>query len=443
MLKSDNFESMSYFEVYPARQLRGSIVLPASKSISNRALMINALAGCTELPENLSDSDDTRAMLRALKEMPQTIDIGAAGTAMRFLSAYLSVASGEHVITGTQRMRQRPIGVLVDALRTLGADVSYTHEEGFPPLRIRGRELTGGELSLPANISSQYISALLMVGPVLRDGLMLNLEGRIASRPYIDMTLAMMSHSGAKVAWTSGSSLQVRPGGYISKPFSVENDWSAASYWYEMVALSQDESPAVTLPGLFSKSLQGDSAVCEIFDSLGVETTFSHQCDGKESVRLSRTGKVCKHLELDFINHPDLAQTVIVTCAMLGVTFRFSGLSSLRIKETDRIAALMSELRKLGIVIREDGGDAVCWNGECLEAERVPVICTYQDHRMAMAFAPACLRTGEKLLIESPQVVSKSYPSFWKELWKVGFRIETSSDSFWSSTHKIVLHDKW
>ena len=422
--------------------LRGRIVLPASKSISARALIINALSKNTVLPDNLSDSDDTRVMLRALTNSSPLltsptgeeistpslggdrgglpIDIGAAGTAMRFLTAYLSVTPGEHTITGTERMRHRPIGIRVDALRQLGANISYEGEEGFPPLRIIGRDdLEGGALTVPGNVSSQYISALLMIAPTLKKGLRLTLTGTIASRPYLDMTISMMRDFGAKVEWQGGDVIDVEPGAYQQRPYHIESDWSAASYWYEMVALTQDEAPCVTLPGLFRESLQGDSAVQEMFRPLGVETTFLDS----QTVQLRRSGKPAGHLELDLIGQPDLAQTLIVCCSMLGTTFRFSGLASLKIKETNRTAALQAELRKLGIVIHEDGNSVVYWDGERCKAEDKPAIDTYEDHRMAMAFAPVCLRTGGQIQINNPQVVSKSYPCYWDDLGKAGFKI--------------------
>ena len=392
-------------------RLRGRIVLPASKSISNRALVLNALSGNTLLPDNLSDSDDTQVMLRALQEMPETIDIGAAGTAMRFLTAYLSVTPGEHTITGTERMKHRPIGILIDALRQLGATIAYEGEEGFPPLRIVGCDnLEGGELSVPGNVSSQYISALLMIAPTLKKGLRLTLTGIIASRPYLNMTISMMRDFGVEVEWEGDNVINVHSGSYLHRAYTIESDWSAASYWYEMVALTQDESPCVILPGLFRESLQGDSAVCEMFRPLGVETTFIDS----QTVQLSRSGKPSKHLELNLIGQPDLAQTLIVCCAMLGTTFRFSGLASLKIKETNRMLALQTELRKLGIVIHEDGDSVVFWNGERCEPEDDPLICTYEDHRMAMAFAPVCMVRGS-IRINNPEVVSKSYPNFWKD----------------------------
>lgn len=401
--------------------------LPASKSISNRALVIQALAarncaGQVSEVRNLSDCDDTQVMLRALSTMPEVIDIMAAGTAMRFLTAYLSITPGTHTITGTERMRHRPIGILVDALRELGAAVEYAAEDGFPPLRITGRSLQGGALELAGSVSSQYISALLMIAPMMEQGLTLTLTGNIVSRPYIDMTLAIMGTFGAKARWQDGRTLRVEPVKYAPTPYTVENDWSASSYWYEMMALTHDSEPSVTLSGLFSQSLQGDAAIREIFRPLGIATEFVRDGDGTEGIRLTRCGKPCEHYEYDFVRQPDLAQTVVVTCALLGVTFRFTGLQSLKIKETDRIAALRTELKKLGYLIEEENDSVLMWNGERCEPEAVPVIATYEDHRMAMAFAPAVI-TFPKLLIADPQVVSKSYPGYWEDLKLAGFQV--------------------
>lgn len=417
-------EQTSVLTLVSQGKLRKEVQLPASKSISGRALVTYALTRPASLSREalhaavtgLADCDDTNVMIAALADMPEVIDIRAAGTAMRFLTAYLSVTPGIHTITGTERMQHRPIGILVDALRALGADISYDGKEGFPPLRITGKALAGGTVTMAADVSSQYVSALLMIGPMLRDGLTLNLTGHIASRPYIDMTLAIMTHFGAKATWTSLSSLYVAPGGYRPEHYSVESDWSAASYWYEMVALTADPEPQVTLPGLFAKSLQGDSAVRDMFRLLGVETTFiaANGKDGLETVRLTRSGAPCPHLELDLTGQPDLAQTLIVTCAMLGTTFRFRGLASLKIKETNRTAALQAELRKLGFVIHEDGDSVIYWDGERCQAEANPTICTYEDHRMAMAFAPVCMRR-DSIRIAHPEVVSKSYPAFWQD----------------------------
>lgn len=396
-------------------QVKGTIQLPASKSISNRALIINALAKATSQIENLSDCDDTRVMVRALTESHEVIDIGAAGTAMRFLTAYLSVTSGTATITGTQRMQQRPIQLLVDALRELGAQIEYAGQEGFPPLYIIGRELNGGELTLKGSVSSQYISALLMISPVLTNGLLLHLTGNIISRPYINLTLQLMKEFGASASWVSESSIRVMSQPYCSVPFKVESDWSAASYWYQMVALS--EQAEVELTGLFRNSYQGDSRGAEVFSRLGVATEYTPQ-----GVKLIKSGELPKRLDEDFVDIPDLAQTFVVTCALLHIPFRFTGLQSLKIKETDRIAALRTELKKLGYVIQEENDSVLLWNGERCEPEAIPVINTYEDHRMAMAFAPAALRLPQ-LVIDEPQVVSKSYPGYWEDLKSVGFKL--------------------
>ena len=408
-------------------RLRGRIVLPASKSISNRALVLNALSGNTLLPDNLSDSDDTQVMLKALKEMPKVIDIGAAGTAMRFLTAYLSVTPGEHTITGTERMRHRPIGILVDALRQLGATISYEGEEGFPPLRIIGRDdLEGGALTVPGNVSSQYISALLMIAPTLKNGLRLTLTGTIASRPYLDMTISMMRDFGAKVEWDGDDVIDVKPGAYLQRPYHIESDWSAASYWYEIVALSRDAHAEVDLVGLHCDSIQGDSRVWKLFSELGVETRFEVAPDGTEVVRLKKSQSITPHFSYDFSQQPDLAQTFAVTCAMLDVPFHLTGLQSLRIKETDRIAALEKELGKMVDVEVNVKGDEL--KGENKKSPFKGDLeglsfDTYEDHRMAMAFAPVCLRINGPIQINNPQVVSKSYPSFWVDLDKIGFKI--------------------
>ena len=407
---------MMQIKVTAPAKIHTTIQLPSSKSISNRALIINALGHGTHQPENLSDCDDTRVMVRALNDDKETIDIMAGGTAMRFLTAYLSVTPGTRIITGTQRMQQRPIQVLVNALRELGADIEYVANDGFPPLRITGRKFEKDTISLPGNVSSQYISALLMIAPVLTNGLTIRLTGDIISRPYINLTLQLMNDFGVCAEWTDDHQLKVEPQAYHSIPFYVESDWSAASYWYQIVALSKEAE--VTLPGLFKESYQGDSQVAGIFRSLGVETIYEDQ-----TVTLKKSGNAIERLDYDFINQPDLAQTFVVTCALLNIPFRFSGLQSLKIKETDRMAALITEMRKLGYILRETDGAVLSWEGERCSAEEHPAIDTYEDHRMAMAFAPACLTLPE-ILINNPQVVSKSYPRYWEDLRQAGFIIK-------------------
>lgn len=429
------------YHILPPSSIRTSIQLPASKSISNRALIIHALGKGDCLPENLSDCDDTRVMVKALTEGGDTIDILAAGTAMRFLTAYFSITPGQRILTGTARMQQRPIQLLVDALRQLGADIAYTNRKGFPPLRIRGKEPNNcelknckqenceqevceqekketlcSELTLQGNVSSQYISALLMIGPMLPHGLTLHLSGNIISRPYIDLTLQLMGEFGAKAEWTSESTITVHPQPYHSVPFTVESDWSAASYWYEMAALSEEAE--IELTGLFPNSYQGDSRGRELFSQLGVETAFT-----PHGVKLTKSGQRVERMEADLVDIPDLAQTFVVTCALLNIPFRFTGLQSLKIKETDRITALRNELRKLGYAIEEENDSVLYWNGERCEAEVSPLIATYEDHRMAMAFAPAAL-CCPSVRIAHPHVVSKSYPRYWDDLRQAGFRME-------------------
>lgn len=399
-------------------RLAGRIKLPSSKSISNRVLVINAMSGSGYELQNVSDCDDTRVMVKALTGNEAVVDIMAAGTAMRFLTAYFAATAGaEKVLTGTKRMQQRPIRILVDALRQLGARVDYVKNEGFPPLRVCGKLLDGTEVSLQGNVSSQYISALLMAGPMMKHGLRLRLEGEIISRPYINLTLQLMTDFGAQVSWEGADVIVVKPKPYTPHPFTVESDWSAASYWYEMVALSGDEDARIVLPGLYARSYQGDSAVAQLFEQLGVKSVYDESDD---VVTLLRRGDVVARMEYDFVNQPDLAQTFVVTCAMLGVHFRFSGLQSLKIKETDRMAALMNEMKKLGYLIREERGSVLAWDGERCEPVAEVAIDTYEDHRMAMAFAPACLKSGA-LRINEPQVVSKSYPGYWEDLKSVGF----------------------
>ena len=403
--------------------LSASISLPASKSTSNRAMIIYSLSGGNMLPQNLSDCDDTNVIIDALRYVPETIDIKAAGTAMRFLTAYLSVMRGTHVLTGTERMKHRPIGVLVDALRHLGAEIEYVGEEGFPPLRITGQTLRGGDLELPGNISSQYISALLMIGPVLKDGLTLKLQGEVISRPYIDLTLWMMREFGADVEWTGPDTIEVKSKPYKPTNYFIENDWSAASYWYEMVALSKDKDAEVRLSGLMDGSKQGDSGVRYIFSLLGVKTIFETKDEGvPQTVTLRKSGRRVPRLEYDFVNSPDLAQTFVVTCAMMGVKFHFTGLGTLKIKETDRIKALIAEMRKLGFVVRDVNDSELIWDGERCEPMTDIAIDTYEDHRMALAFAPIAMI--QPLTINNPQVVTKSYPNYWNDLKTAGFEIE-------------------
>lgn len=414
---------MTQYTIHAPKTLHATIGLPASKSISNRALIIHAMTGGHNVPSNLSDCDDTEVVVNALRDMPETINIKAAGTAMRFMTAFLASHDGEHTITGTERMQNRPIKILVDALRYLGADIQYEQKEGYPPLRIKGHTLEGGPLEVVGSISSQYISALLMIGPVLKNGLTLHLKGEIASRPYIDLTLCTMREFGAEAEWTDVDTIEVKAKPYTDRPYLIENDWSAASYWYEMMALCGDADAEVRLEGLMDASKQGDSVVKYIFSLLGVKTFFP--ADGRDkptTVTLKAHRCLLPRLDYDFTGSPDLAQTFVVTCCALGVKFKFTGLATLKIKETDRIEALKKELRKVGYIIRDENDNTLIWDGERCEPTMEPID-TYEDHRMALAFAPLAFKMPG-LKINNPEVVSKSYPHYWKDLERVGVALE-------------------
>ena len=406
---------MKYLIKAPEERLRASVQLPASKSISNRALILNALSYSPYDIQNLSDCDDTEVMVKALNSDSRDFDIKAAGTAMRFLTAFLSKIVGEWTITGTERMKNRPIKLLVDALNSLGARIEYIEKEGYPPLRIFGSALQGGEISLAGGVSSQYISALLMLAPLMEKGLTLHLEGNIISRPYINLTLQLMEQFGVKAIW-NGQTIKILPQEYKPIRFTVESDWSAASYWYSIMALSKNAE--IELLGLFKNSLQGDAAGAKLFAQLGVGTTFTDR-----GVVLKYNGNAVKKLIYNFVNEPDLAQTFVVTCVLLNIPFRFTGLQSLKIKETDRIEALKTELRKLGYLLTDSNDSILEWNGERCEPEADPIIATYEDHRMAMAFAPAALVLPKGLKVADPEVVTKSYPAYWEDLRKAGFAL--------------------
>lgn len=415
---------MTQYKLSAPKKLDATVALPASKSISNRALIIYALSGGHIMPQNLSDCDDTEVIINAIRYMPDVIDIKAAGTAMRFMTAYLSLMRGTHTLTGTERMKKRPIKILVDALRSLGAEISYLEEEGFPPLSITGTKLTGGVLEMSGSVSSQYISAVLMIGPMLDKGFELRLTGDIISRPYIDLTLYMMNEFGADADWTSADTITIKPVPYKTGEYLIENDWSGASYWYEMMALMDNPDAKLMLTGLKDGSKQGDSVARYIFSMLGVKTVFESKTSRKpQTVTITANGRCLPRLEYDFINSPDLAQTFVVTCAAKGVRFHFKGLSTLKIKETDRIEALKKEMRKLGYVIESRNDSELIWDGETCEPQMEKGIDTYEDHRMALAFAPYALKSGE-IIINNPQVVTKSYPHFWESLEEVGFKIE-------------------
>ena len=477
-------------------KLNASLALPTSKSLCARALVVNHLCEHPVHLEGLSDCDDTQTILQGLEALrnsedtPLRVDVGAAGTAMRFLTAlFAATPQLDVVITGSQRMKERPIGALVTALQAAGADISYVEKEGYPPLRIRGKQLEGGKIALPSNISSQYVSALLMIAPTMRHGLHLELVGKVASAPYIRLTMQVMKAFGVESKWENNL-ISIESGQRYSRSLSprcgtteeteqaasytIESDWSAASYWYEIVALHPDKAARVLLRGLRETSEQGDSVCARWFEALGVTTTFtaegailekssispqaqsendgslskgythSLQTDDKFSesneflsktdCRLSQATSnssqaICQSsqtnhssckdappLLLDFTAAPDLAQTFVVTYALLSRPFHFKGLESLRIKETDRIAALIAELQKLGKHIEAIGEGELRYTAQNDSSPAQPItIATYDDHRMALAFAPAALLFPQ-LSIEHPEVVTKSYPHYWEHL---------------------------
>lgn len=400
--------------------LSGEIKLPASKSISNRVLIINALSYSSFPVKNLSDCDDSLVMNQVLESNTNHFNIGHAGTAMRFLTAYLAKIVGEWHITGSDRMQQRPISILVDALRKMGAQIEYTGVEGYPPLKITGTALKGGTIELDGSISSQYISALLMVAPTVQGGLTLRLMNRITSRSYIEMTLQLMKKFGVKSQW-NGNEIRIEAQNYKPVSYSVEADWSGASYWYALAALS--DHCDLYLNGLLLNSLQGDAVQAGWFEQyFGIRS----RQEG-DSVRLTKDKSIAlKKLNLNFIENPDIAQTFVVLAIGKKLPFHFTGLKTLKIKETDRILALKNECAKLGVLLTEPADGELAWDGLIVASmvQKDPIIATYDDHRMAMAFAPAALFHGN-IRIADAMVVTKSYPSFYEDLKVVGFAIET------------------
>lgn len=403
---------MDYRVFPPEEMIEATITLPLSKSISNRALILNALTPDAIPLKNVAKCNDTDAMVNALNGDSDKVDIGAAGTAMRFLTAYYASKPGSVVeLDGSERMRQRPIKALVEALKACGAKIDYLGEEGFPPLRIEGQQLAGGEVSLPASISSQYISALLMVAPLMENGLTLTLEGEITSRPYILMTLSMMKEWGVDGEFDQNV-ITVPHAAYRAVDYDVEADWSAASYWYEISALS---AGCIALKGLNDKSLQGDSMLTKFFTKLGVDSQFDD-----EELTLMASPEQMSRIELDLSEQPDLAQTIAVTCCMLRIPFRLTGLATLKIKETDRLEALKNELAKLSFELYIEQNSQLVWEGHQHPIMELPQIDTYDDHRMAMAFAPVALYMPG-VIIKDVEVVAKSYPEYWEHLAQAGF----------------------
>lgn len=404
---------MSQITLFPRSSSFSEIIpLPASKSESNRALVINALAnGTIDNLTNLAEARDTQTMIRLLSENGPVADVLDAGTTMRFLTAYYSVTGAKKKMTGTPRMCERPIGILVDALRTLGADIAYLNQEGYPPMQLNGFIYSGNrEISIRGDVSSQFISAILMVAPLLPEGLKLQITGALGSKPYIEMTLAQMQHFGiqANTDWSNGT-IEIPAQSYHLSPFAVESDWSGASYWYSMVALSPFEGSSLELLGLKEDSLQGDSAIKAIMEPLGVKSTYTGR--GYLLTKIPAQSS----LAWDFTDCPDLAQTICVVAAVKNIPLTLTGLESLKVKETDRVLALQNELKKLGAsLVEKEANHLYEVKGDFATVSTIEPIETYDDHRMAMAFAPVAMQ--KEITVLDPSVVNKSYPSFWKHV---------------------------
>ncbi|MCX2495220.1 3-phosphoshikimate 1-carboxyvinyltransferase [Pedobacter sp. PF22-3] len=414
------------------KNINTEIQLTGSKSECNRALIISALSKKLVKVENLSNAADTITLNGILNKLgietselgadsklktenSELVDVGPAGTAMRFLSAYLSAKNGNFLLTGTERMKQRPIGILAEALKTIGADISYAEAEGFPPLNINGPlDQKTNQVKIKGDISSQYISALLMIAPILPQGLTLEIEGELTSKPYVDMTLDMLAEVGIEHHW-DGNSISIKPQAFKPGTLVVEPDWSAASYWYSIAALADEAE--ISLPALKEKSLQGDSQIKNIMKIFGIATSKTDNGIAVSNLGLSLDTKQV----LDLKTCPDLAQTIIVIAAALGKNMAFTGLETLKIKETDRIAALQNELAKIGVTLTENNL-VYTLNTDNLHFPDKVTFATYEDHRMAMAFAPLALLINE-VEIEEMQVVEKSYPYYWEDLKKAGFEV--------------------
>lgn len=401
----------------PEGIVEASVLLPLSKSMSARALVINHIGGFDPEGLALSDSDDTAALAAGLNVVTGTHNVGPAGTAMRFLTAvYAATPGSDIVLDGNDRMRQRPIGALVEALRSLGADIEYTGTEGCAPLHIRGQRLTGGEIRLDTGISSQFFSAIMMIAPLMERQLTIVFDGEPTSLSYIKMTAAMMKRAGVSVERSFGR-IAVGPGMYTRPIDNIERDWSAASYWYAISAIS---AGWITLRDMSTDSIQGDAVMADIGERIGVVTAPSDE--DPSAIELSANPDLFSRLDLDMSDTPDLVQTIVVVAVTLGIPFRLTGVATLRIKETDRIAALADEMDKLGVKIEIDGDKAIAWDGRRHPVFEVPVFDTYGDHRMAMSLTPVSIFVPG-IVIRDSEVVNKSYPGFWDDLKNAGFTI--------------------
>ena len=405
----------------PRHILSSSIYLSGSKSISNRFLILKEISGLALSFENLSTAEDTELLQKALKQIENkktaSINVHHAGTDMRFLTAFLAVQEGEWTLTGSERMKQRPIGELVTALKSLGAEITYLEKENFPPLSIHGKKLSGGKIEIDSSVSSQFISALLLIAPKFENGLELHLKGETVSAPYIQMTIALLKQAGISIEQKKDQ-IRVGPSSVFHFPSSIhiESDWSSASYWYSICALAGNAQ--IELHSLDQKSLQADSVLPQLFENLGVKTTFK-----EHSIILSSIKPVSTEFNYDFTNCPDIAQTLAVTCFGLGIKAKFTGLSTLKVKETDRLFALKTELAKFGASVDISNSTLELGIAPPKNLSQEPIrINTYNDHRMAMSFAALALRTSA-VLIDDPAVVAKSYPAFWEDLKSVGFNV--------------------
>ncbi len=404
----------------PSYPVKHEVELPGSKSISNRLLIIRALSKLNVVFKNLSDSDDTVTLAKALGQIQNkrsaVINVEHAGTDMRFLTAFLSITSGEWTLTGSARMKERPISELVEGLRQLGADITYLEKEGFPPLKIKGQKLEGGSLELNASISSQFTSAMLLIAPFLTYGLEIKLKGDVVSRPYIIMTIELLKQFGVYIlADTDAIHVKASDLKILHPSFSVESDWTAASYWYSIVALS--ENSEIVLKHLNKVSTQADSVLPELYKQLGVKTEFV-----EGGVKLSHQPVIISEFNYDFTNCPDIAQTIAATCVGLGIKANLTGLKTLKIKETDRIAALKNELDKFGVKT-ETSNESIKISAGSETKNTKFEIKTYNDHRMALSFAPLSLKFPG-IVVKDPDVVNKSYPAFWDDLQEAGFNVD-------------------
>ncbi|MGO3181522.1 MAG: 3-phosphoshikimate 1-carboxyvinyltransferase [Aequorivita sp.] len=399
---------------FPKKNIK--VQISGSKSESNRMLILQAQFSNIFI-ENLSESDDTQVLQKGLKIASETVDVHHAGTAMRFLTAYFSAKEGVDVtLTGSMRMQERPIGILVDALRSLGADIEYLKNDGFAPLKIKGKSLLKKEVEIKADVSSQYISALILISPMLPNGLSILLNGKITSIPYIEMTLSLLKKVGIKTSFIENKIRISSTRNIEDVTLVVESDWSSASYFYSLVALSDNSE--ITLGSFSEENLQGDSALVQIYDSLGVQTVFNAS---EGTISLSKNNiQLPDSLLLDLANTPDLAQTIAVTCFGMGIGCKLTGLHTLKIKETDRLLALKNEMEKLGAIVHINADSLHLEKASYINSDQT--IETYQDHRMAMAFAPLAILTS--LTINDAEVVSKSYPNFWKDLQEIGVDLQ-------------------